>query len=111
MKVKKYTGDKTFMFPNAELATPEVVLEKFPAAITFPHIIETDDNEEVLFSMENLSAIRTMYHIDPELTEDEAIFAIEKIRNAEPESEPIDTAPSPEERIAAAMEYQNLLSL
>ena len=35
-----------------------------------------------------------MYHIDPELTEDEAIFAIEEIRNAEPESEPIDTAPS-----------------
>ena len=107
-KVIKYTGDKTFMFPNGGLATPEVVSEQYPAVTAFTHIIETDDNCEVLFAIQNLSAMRNIYNIDASLTEDEAIAKIEEIVNT---PEPESTEVTAEERIAAALEYQVMASL
>lgn len=106
-KIIKYDGTKTFMFPNGAIATKERVLQDFPAALTFTHIIETDEHEEVCFAVQNLSAMRGVYGIDSSLTEDEAIAAIQEVVNApEPEVEP-----SAEERIASALEYQNLMSM
>ena len=106
-KVIKYTGDKTYMFPNGAIATKERVLQDFPAALTFTHIIETDEAEEVCFAVQNLSAMRGVYGIDSSLTEEEAIAAIQEVVNTpEPEAEP-----SAEERIASALEYQNLMSM
>lgn len=106
-KVEKYTGNKTYMFPNGELATPERMLQQFPAILTFTHMIETDEAGQVAFAVQNLSAMRGVYGIDSTLTEDEAISAIEVVLNT-PEPEPEPTA---EERIAAALEYQNLTSM
>lgn len=105
-KVIKYDGTKTFMYPNGEVATPERVLADFPAVLTFPHIIETDEAEEVCFAVQNLSAMRSIYNIDFSLNEEEAILAIQEVINTEPEYEP-----SAEERIASALEYQNLVSM
>ena len=107
-KVIKYTGDKTFMFPNGGLATPEIVAEQYPAVTAFTHIVETDDNCEVLFAIQNLSAMRSIYKIDTSLTEDEAIAKIEEIVNT---PEPESTEVTAEERIAAALEYQVMASL
>lgn len=105
--IEKYTGTKTYMFPNGAIATPEVMEQNYPAIMTFTHIIETDEMGEVCFAVQNLSAMRGFYGIDSSLTEDEAIAAIQEIINApEPEAEP-----SAEERIAAALEYQNLASM
>lgn len=106
-KIIKYTGDKTYMFPNGAIATKERVLQDFPAVLTFTHIIETDEHEEVCFAVQNLSAMRGVYGIDSSLTEDEAIAAIQEVVNApEPEAEP-----SAEERIASALEFQNMMTL
>ena len=105
-KIEKYTGNKTYMFPNGILATPEKMLEQFPAILTFSHIIETDEAGEVCFAVQNLNAMRGIYNIDSSLTESEAIAKIEEIINTEPEYEP-----SAEERIASALEYQNLMSM
>ena len=105
-KVIKYDGAKTFMYPNGAIATKERVLQDFPAALTFAHIIETDEAEEVCFAVQNLSAMRGIYNIDASLTEAEAIAKIEEIINTEPEYEP-----SAEERIASALEYQNLMAM
>ena len=107
-KVIKYTGDKTFMFPNGGLATPEIVAEQYPAVTAFTHIVETDDNCEVLFAIQNLSSMRNIYNIDTSLTEDEAIAKIEEIVNT---PEPESTEATAEERIAAALEYQVMASL
>ena len=107
-KIIKYTGDKIFMFPNGALATKEAVLEQFPAALNFVHIVETDENEEVMWALQNLSAMRAQFGIDSSLTEDEAIEAIEDIINNPPIVESEATA---EERIAAALEYQVMASL
>lgn len=105
-KLEKYVGDKTYMFPNGSLATPERMLEQFPAVLTFTHIIETDEAGEVCFAVQNLNAMRSLYAIDKALTETEAIAKIEEIINTEPEYEP-----SAEERIASALEYQNLMTM
>ena len=106
-KIEKYLGDKTYMFPNGAIATPEKMLERFPAVLTFTHIIETDEAGEVCFAVQNLNAMRSLYGIDSALTEAEAIEAIQTIVNT-PAPEP---EPSAEERIASALEYQNLMSM
>lgn len=105
--IEKYTGDKTYMFPNGALADKASVLQQFSAALAFTHIVETDEKGEVLFALQNLSAMRTHYGVDPELSEEEAIAKIQEIVNT-PAPEP---EPSAEERMAAAMELQALNSL
>jgi hypothetical protein len=107
MKVlEKYDGTKTYMFPNGALATPEAVLQQFPACLEFAHIVETDVDGEVMFAMQNLAAMRSLYEIDMTLSENEAIAAIQTLINTV--QEPTVSA---DERIAAALEYQNLLTL
>lgn len=112
-RLEKYTGEKTYMYPNAALATPERVLADFPAALAFPHVIETDDNGEVLFAIMNLSALRAQYGIDASLSESEAIQAIQDIINT-PEPEPEETVDENTvalQNIAAQLEFQNMMSL
>lgn len=101
IKIIKYTGEKVFMYPNGKIANKEQVLSDFPAVLTFTHIVQTDENEEVCFAIQNLSAMRGIYNIDNSLTEDEAIAKIEEIINT---PEPISTEPTTEERTAAALE-------
>nr|DAN38389.1 MAG TPA: hypothetical protein [Caudoviricetes sp.] len=60
-----------------------------------------------MFALQNLSAMRTFYNIDKSLSEDEAIAKIQEIVNT-PTPEP---EPSAEERMAAAMEFQNMMML
>ena len=107
VKIEKYTGEKTYMYPNGALATPEKLKADFPAVEAFVHIIETDEAGQVCFAVQNLAAIRLQMGIDSSLSEEAAIAAIEELRNA-PAPEPEVSA---EERIAAALEYQNLTNL
>lgn len=107
IKIEKYNGSKTYMFPNGELATPEKVREKFPAVTSFTHIVETDEAGQVLFAIQNLAAIKSQMGIDANTSEEESIRQIEEIRNA-PAPEPEVSA---EERIAAALEFNNILNM
>lgn len=107
-KLEKYTGTKTYMFPTGALATPEVVYAKYPAAKEFTFVVGTDERGEVMQSMDNLSVLRSVYDIDSTLTEDEAIAALEAIINAPVEESTEVTA---EERIAAALEAQVMMSM
>ena len=108
VKLEIYTGDKTYMFPNGEVATKDRVLEQFPAALSFTFVVTTDDNGEVMWGMDNLSALRSHYEVDKSLTTDEAVAKIEEIMNT---PEPVDDSVSTDERIAAALEYQVLTSM
>ena len=105
LKLEKFTGNKTYMFPNGHIATPERIRQDFPAVDIFTHVIEVNGN--VCQAVMELSALRSQYKIAEELTEDEAIVAIQEIINTPP---PIPE-PSAEERMAAAMEFQNLMLL
>lgn len=105
--IEKYDGTKTYMHPNGELATPEKIKQRFPASEVFTHIVETDEQGQVMFAFQNLAAVRTQREIDPSLSEEEAMAKIEELINApQPEPEPTAT-----ERIAANLEWQTLLSL
>lgn len=107
-KVEKYTGEKVYMAPSGTIYDKTTVLRDFPAALTFTHIVTTDESAEVMFAMQNLSAMRGQYNIDSSLNEDEAIKAIEEILNT---PEEVNTEPTADERIAAALEYQVMASL
>lgn len=107
MKVLEfYDGTKTYMYPNMRVATPQVMQTDYPAILTFRHVIETDEAGEVCFGIENFSAMKSRYNIDKNLSDNEALEAIQNILNAEPEYEP-----SAEERIASALEFQNMMAL
>lgn len=105
IKLEVFDGTKTYMYPNGAVATPERMRMDFPALDVFTHIIQVNGN--VCQAVQELGAMRNIYNIDPVLTDNEAILAIETIINTPP-PEPEPTA---EERIAAALEYQNLLSM
>ena len=107
VKIEKYDGSKTYMHPNGELATLEKIKQRFPAVEVFTHIVETDEQGQVMFALQNLAAVRSQLEIDTSLNEDEAIAKIEELRNA-PQPEPEPTA---EERIAASLEFQNILNM
>lgn len=107
-KIELYTGDKTYMFPNGDIATKDKMLASFPAVLAFPHIIETDEAGEVAFAVQNLSAMCSLYNINMSLTTEEKVAKLEEIVNTVPE---VDNSPSTDERIAAALEAQVMMSL
>ena len=103
LRLEKFDGTKTYMFPNGDIATPEKIRQQFPAVDHFVHVIEV--NGDVCQAVMNLNALRQIHTVDDGLDEAEAILAIQaEINKPQPEPEP-----SAEERIAAAMEYDNLM--
>ena len=109
MHILKIYDEKTRMYPSGKVATKDTVYADYPAVKVFTHVIETDENDEVIYAINNLSALRTSYNIDKSLSEQEAVQAIQDIMNTP--REPVEPEPTAEERIAAAMEYQNLLAM
>lgn len=105
-KLEIYDKTKTYMFPIGTLATPSVVEQQYPAVNVFTHIVETDESGQVMFALQNLAAMRSINKIDSSLSDAEAVSALETIINTEPTQEV-----SAEERIAAALEYQNIASM
>lgn len=109
MHILKIYDEKTRMYPSGKVATKDTVYADYPAVKVFTHVIETDENDEVIYAINNLSALRTSYSIDKSLSEQEAVQAIQDIMNTP--REPVEPEPTAEERIAASLEYQNLLAM
>lgn len=109
MRTLKIYDEKTRMYPSGKVATKDVVYADYPAVKVFTHVIETDENDQVIYAINNLSALRTSYNIDKALTDQEAVDAIQKIMNTP--TEPVEEPVTADERIAAALEYQNLLTM
>lgn len=105
LKIVRFDNATTYMFPNGAIATPNDIIEQFPAVLSFTHVLEV--NGDVCQAVMNLKALRGIHNIEESLTEDEAIAAIEVIIN----TPPAPPEPSAEERIAAAMEFQNLMMM
>lgn len=106
-KLEIYDGTKTYMFPSGKIATPEIMKKEYPAILAFKHVIITNDAREVCFSILPFATLKSDYSIESSLTDEDAIEAIEEILNTpEPEAEP-----TAEERIASALEFQNLMSM
>jgi len=96
-------GSQVYQYPDNSIATTERIKQEFPATEYFPHVLEL--SSDVCQAVMNLNALRQMHNIDSELSEEDAIQAIEEIINA-PQPEPEPTA---EERIASALEFQAMM--
>ena len=107
IKLEFYTGEKDYVTPSGVLYNKEKVLEEFPAALTVPFVVETNSKGRIIFGMSALDTLCSVYGIDDKLSDEEAIAAIEEIRNT-PTPDPEPTA---EERIAAAQELIALNSM
>lgn len=107
-KILIYDKKTTYMYPNGKVATPEVVKADYPATEYFTFVIETNARKEVIYGFYNLSALRGSYGIEDSLSDEEAITKIEEIMNT---PEEVSDEPTAEERIASALEYQNLMSM
>lgn len=106
-KLEFYDGTKTYMYPNMKVATPETLLADYPALAVFKHAIETDENGQVCFAIENFSAMRSRHGIGSELSDEEALTAIEEILN-----NPVEvTTIADETRIADALEDLVVLNM
>lgn len=108
MHILKIYDEKTRMYPSGKIATKDVVYADYPAVQVFTHVIETDENDQMIYAINNLSALRTSYGIDKGLSDQEAVTAIQEIMNTP--AGPVEAPVSTDERIAAALEYQNLLA-
>lgn len=103
-----YNKNKTYYSPIGEEFTPEVVALKYPIVNSgLPVVIETDSSRVLFGGYGLLSQYKSFYGIDESLSDTEAIKEIERVANLPP-PEPEPTA---EERIAAALEFQNILML
>jgi hypothetical protein len=104
LRIEKFDKTKTYMFVDGSLATPEVMLAKYPAIEIFPHVLEL--NGDVIQAVMNLSALKGIFAVDEKLTEEDAIIAIETKTNTPP---PVTIDAT--ERLAAAQEFANLMTL
>lgn len=105
IKLELYTPGRTFMFPNGAIATPEIIEQQFPAISLFPHVIEINGN--VLQAVMEFESVKARYGLT-DVDDATALQQIEDIINNPPA--PVVEV-TPQERIAAALEFQNLLSL
>lgn len=109
-KVIKYTGEKTYLFPNGSIASPEVVKSEYPGCEIATFVAITDESEETIYSFQSLASMKQVHNIDQSLSEDEAIKAIEdKLNN--PVIDNSERILPAEERIAAVLEYQTMMSM
>jgi len=101
-----YNKDKTYISPNGQYLTPESMLATHPAINDLVHIVRTDSTGKIMFEFDSLAHYRLSEDIPDSVSDDQAVQLVAEIRQAQLGT-PIPT--SAEERIAAALEYQNLM--
>ena len=114
--LKLYNSNDTYISPSNEIMDAVAVSSHFPASSVAAFVVQTDAYNEIMYGFYNLSTMKSKYNIDPSLNNVEAVQAIEDAMNLEKQQqEEAERAaaliPTPEERIAAALEFQNLNNL
>lgn len=99
-----YNPTKTYVYPSMQVATPQDIQANYSMVNVDTCIVTTDKGHKMFYAIEFLDAMKDRLGVDDSLSDIEAVVALETILN---EPQPIPE-PSAEERIASAMEYQNL---
>jgi hypothetical protein len=102
-----YNPTKTYYSPVNEIFTPEHVMSHYAIVNAGTCVIETNSTGKMFYAVELMEVARDRMNIANTLTDEEALVVMKEILNA---PQPIPE-PSPEERMASAMEFQNLLAL
>lgn len=104
VKYEFYDHKRNLTLPNGKQLTPE------EAGVQYPLTLRTDCVIDVSMGLDGgiyiLPQLRAMYEIDPNLDDATALAAVNTAVNTVKETEP-----TAEERIAAALEFQNLMSM
>lgn len=108
VKYELYNPKKIYITPSGAIADSEWVYNNYPASKSFKYIVGTDEAGETMFEFQSFQSLKSLNNIPISLSDEEAILQMEAIRNAPPE---VDETPTAEERIAAAMEFQNMMSI
>ena len=113
--LKLYDANDTYMSPAGTMMDEAGVLERFPAVAHFQHVVQTDAGGEMMYGFYSLSAMKSKYGVEIS-NPTQAVKAVEDAMNAEQEQQEAEAqamaeAITPEERIAAALEFQALASL
>lgn len=103
-----YDPKKSYITPSLNVISPEEVQATYPAVNVSKCVITTDVDTVMMYAIEPFSAMTQRLNVDASLyeTDEEVLQAMEEILNAPPE---VNDEPLVEERIASALEYQNLM--
>lgn len=114
VKLAFYDKNKTYITPDNNVATPEMVQSMFSAVNIAKCVIETDSTDGVmLFALNTFSSMKQL-HLNGEdissMTDDEILNLLEnRINN--PVQDTGEYTPSSEEIIASQLILQNLLAM
>lgn len=110
--LKKYDSKDTYMSPSGMVMDADEVKKEFPASSMFTFVVQTDEYGQMMYGMYNLASMKSKYGVSSSLGDDEAVVTLQNAMNSEQEELAIAAEnPTPEERIAAMLEYQALTSL
>ena len=82
--LEKYTGVKSYIFPDGKLADKNAVLERYPTALSTTWIVHTDEGGEMLYYLYLLSSYKNQYDVPNGLTEAQTIQFIQDEMNKPP---------------------------
>ena len=109
-KLRLWDKETPLIYANGVKAEPEQVNKDYPFtqyAPTVLTVMQTTPEGIMIGGIDNLYLLRNNCDIDTSLSDEEIVWEIEQIRN-QPVEEPDAT---PEERIAAMLEFQVMMSL
>lgn len=107
IKLRIWDKETPMVYANGYEASPEQVMTDFPWSKHSTGFSDHYGDSPMIIGFYPLLQFRHLKNIDANLSDKEALAEIEWIMN---EPEQVHIA-SPEERIAAALEFQNILSM
>lgn len=110
VKAELYDNTKTYIRGDGSLANSAVMLRDHPAVAVTLHVVITDESGICMLAIDPLVRRRSQLGIDSSLSDEEAVLEIERLEN-EAMNAPHEVFITPEERIAAALEFQNIMSM
>lgn len=107
MKLRIWNKTEALYLADGTSCEPEEVMRRWPFSRHFDTLLEM--NGPLVAAIDCLPMIADMCGIDTDLPVEEQLSAIQAIREAQ--RQPAESVPSPEERMAAALEFQNMVAL
>lgn len=109
IQLKIWDKATPLIYPNGTRSEASQVFKDYPItqyATTVLGVTAEVPDGIMAGSIDSLEMLRNIHNIDPSLSDDQAVQAIQDIQNTPP---PVP-ASTPEDRIAAALEFQNLMA-
>ncbi len=91
--------------PDGKTYSKEEIEAKYPIQADGVTVLEWVSTN-IVGGIDNLETLKNVFSIDSALSDEAALAAIIEVK-----TNPLEADPTAEERIAAALEYQNLTSL